>query len=114
MPENRTKTGQFVPGQTGNPGGRPKGIAKIAREHGDRALDVLVNALDDDDGRIRIAAAREILDRGYGKPVTMTADVTNRLEELDDDFLESAIAQLRASTDAAEKAGKRSGTKTTH
>lgn len=24
MPENRAKTGQFAPGQSGNPGGRPK------------------------------------------------------------------------------------------
>ena len=104
----------WVKGQSGNPGGRPKGIGKLAREHGDKALDVLVAALADDDGRVRIAAAREILDRGYGKPVTMTADVTNRLEELDDDFLEAAIAQLRASTGAADAPRSRSGSKTEH
>ena len=104
----------WKPGQSGNPGGRPKGIARLAREHGDKALNVLVSALDDDDGRIRIAAAREILDRGYGKPVTMTADVTNKLEELDDDFLESAIAQLRAATEVAPKSDSRSGKETAH
>ena len=41
MPSEQT---QFKPGKTGNPGGRPKGIAAKAREHTDKALDVLVAA----------------------------------------------------------------------
>ena len=93
MPSEQT---QFKPGTSGNPGGRPKGIAAKAREHSDKALDVLVAALDDADTRVRIAAANAILDRGYGKPVAMTADVTKKLDDLEDDELDTAINVLRA------------------
>jgi hypothetical protein len=58
----------WVPGQTGNPGGRPKGIAARAREHTDKALETLVAALDDPDRRVAVTAANIILDRGWGKP----------------------------------------------
>lgn len=111
MPKAQT---QFKPGQSGNPGGRPKGIAAKAREHGDKALDVLAAALDDDDPKTRIAAAKEILDRGYGKPLTMTADVTNRLDDLDDDTLGAAIAALRDAVGASPKAGSGSRAETAH
>lgn len=83
-------------GQSGNPGGRPKGIAAKARELGDKALDVLREALSDNDARTRIAAAKEILDRGYGKAVQMTADVTKALDEFDDDTLDAAITAVRS------------------
>jgi hypothetical protein len=61
----------FPKGKSPNPGGRPKVAAELrelAREHTERALQVIVAALDDDDARVRIAAAKELLDRGYGKP----------------------------------------------
>lgn len=104
----------FKPGQSGNPGGRPKGIAAKAREHGPKALEVLVNALDDGDAKTRITAARELLDRGYGKPVTMTADVTNKLGDLDDDTLDSAIDALRSAIGAADAVAGGEGSKTAH
>ncbi|WP_245514670.1 MULTISPECIES: DUF5681 domain-containing protein, partial [unclassified Mesorhizobium] len=91
---------KFQPGQSGNPGGRPKGIAAKAREHADRAVEVLAEALDDDDTKTRIAAAKEILDRGFGKALTMTADVSNKLDDLNDDAIDSAIAVLRAAIGA--------------
>lgn len=91
----------FKPGQSGNPGGRPKGIAAIAREHCDRAIDVLAEALDDEDRRIRIAAANSLLDRGYGKPITMTADVSKKLDELGDDELAAGIDAVRAALEVA-------------
>lgn len=111
---NSSNLKPFQPGQSGNPGGRPKGIAAKAREHGDKALDVLVNALDDDDAKTRIVAAREILDRGYGKPVTMTADVTNRLSDLDDDTLNSAIDALRSAIGTSDEVAGGAGSQTAH
>jgi hypothetical protein len=103
----------FKPGQSGNPGGRPKGIAAKAREHTDRAVEVLVEGMEDDDHKVRIAAAREVLDRGWGKPLAMTADVSKRLDEFTDDDLDAGIAFLRSalSASAEDGVGKRKATK---
>jgi hypothetical protein len=64
---------RFTKGKSGNPGGRPKEIADLkalARVHTELALKVLVDIIKDKQrsGNARVAAAREILDRGYGKP----------------------------------------------
>ncbi|MBA9067177.1 hypothetical protein FHR71_000907 [Methylobacterium sp. RAS18] len=62
----------FQPGQSGNPGGRPKASARVrdaAREHTEAALAVLVQiAKAGESEAARVAAANAILDRGYGKP----------------------------------------------
>ncbi|OHV16375.1 hypothetical protein BK022_12595 [Methylorubrum extorquens] len=62
----------FQPGQSGNPGGRPKASARVrdaAREHTEAALAVLVQiATAGESEAARVAAANAILDRGYGKP----------------------------------------------
>jgi hypothetical protein len=63
----------WKPGQSGNPAGRPKGIASQARDLiGDdpaQLLDVFLAIARDDDAKPadRIAAAERYLDRAYGK-----------------------------------------------
>lgn len=94
----------FKPGQSGNPGGRPKGLAAKAREYTDRALEVIAEALQDPDPKVKLAAAKEVFDRGYGKAVSMTADVSKRLDDLDDDSLDSAIDALRSAIGSAGEA----------
>lgn len=113
-PENRDETGRFKPGTTGNPGGRPKGIAAIARQHTDRAVEVLVNAMGSEDERVQIAAAKEILDRGYGKAPVFTADLTKRLDDLDDDALDAAIDAIRDALRNGSPSGDGAGPQTTH
>ncbi len=63
----------WKPGQSGNPGGRPKGIARRAREllgnDPEQLLTVLLAVAQDEKAKDsdRIAAVREYLDRGWCK-----------------------------------------------
>ena len=57
-------------------GGRQKGttnrataeIKALAQEHGPAAIKKLVKLMDSKDERTRVAAIKELLDRGYGRP----------------------------------------------
>jgi hypothetical protein len=82
----RDPGGRFVPGMSGNPGGQPRGLVRLraaAREQTQKALDVLIKALDatklygkdgieHPDWPARITAANAILDRGWGRPTSTT------------------------------------------
>jgi hypothetical protein len=67
----RLRSGQFAPGQSGNPGGRPKDehrVAELARSYTLEAIDTLVELMrDGKDERVRGTAAQALLDRGWGK-----------------------------------------------
>ncbi len=74
----------FVKGKSGNPGGRPKKtdgeaeVEALARAKGPKAIERLAYWLESDDGRISVAAAKTLLDRGYGTPAqTIVATVTD-------------------------------------
>jgi hypothetical protein len=67
----RDSSGRFQPGHSGNPGGRPKMPAELREAMqcmADDAADVLRQCLTSDDERVRLAAAQQVFDRGYGKP----------------------------------------------
>ena len=70
-PQNRTSSGQFLPGQSGNPGGRPKDehrVSELARSYTAEAIDTLVDLMrHGKDERVRGTAAQALLDRGWGK-----------------------------------------------
>ena len=70
--QKRTQSGQFAPGSSGNPGGRPKDearVAKLARSYILEAIDTLVELMRHGrDDRVRGTAAQALLDRGWGKP----------------------------------------------
>ena len=62
----------FKPGQSGNPGGRPKLVAEVrdlARQHTEEAISTLANIMRDEKAppAARVSAAETILSRGWGK-----------------------------------------------
>src|SRR5215470_19019100 len=72
MNRNPTGKGGFQKGVSGNPAGRPKEIREVkalAREHTAEALDTLAQIMRDHKApqAARVSAARELLDRGYGR-----------------------------------------------
>jgi HEAT repeat protein len=61
----------FKKGVSPNPGGRPKivqAIKELAMKKSPEAFERITQLLDDPDPRISLAAAKEILDRAYGRP----------------------------------------------
>ena len=88
----------FKPGQSGNPGGRPKEndeIKKLAKTHGPLAIERLAHWAKSDNARASVAASQALLDRGFGKPeqaiehsgmiATTHEELLKQLDSLPDD-----------------------------
>lgn len=87
-PASRRNAGQFVKGQSGNPKGRKAPAASLAEyvqkqsRSGKEVVDFLVQVLRNDKEALgttrdvslmwRMEAAKELLDRGFGKPIQAT------------------------------------------
>ena len=85
---NPTGKGGFVKGQVANPGGRPRrhigDLSREARRYAQLALGTLVKICRNGVERNQLAAARELLDRGFGRPVQAIDMITagKKLSEL--------------------------------
>jgi hypothetical protein len=96
---------RFKKGQSGNAGGlRNKHISDLSREarrYASLAVGTLVKICRKGMERNQLAAARELLDRGYGKPVQMIDASIERkkLSEMSPDEIDAFEARLL--TDAA-------------
>ena len=94
----RDELGHFLPGESGNPGGRP-GMPEVVRSRIQgltvRAVEVLQGCLESDDEKIRLEAAKHILDRAYGRPAQST--------ELKIEGLDSAAEHLAFLIEAGQR-----------
>ena len=92
----RDDLGRWVPGTSGNPGGMPKppeGLRTKLAELSPRAVERLGQLLDSDDERVRLEAAKTILDRHLGRPA-IQADISLH-RGVPDDHLAALISTAR-------------------
>jgi hypothetical protein len=83
----------FKPGQSGNPGGKPKAIIEVAKLAGEYALEAIetlakIMRKEKATDTARVSAISILLDRGHGKaPQTININRDTNLRDLSDDEL---------------------------
>lgn len=92
----------FAPGQSGNPGGRPRipdDVKALARSYTRKAIETAAEIMrnPEETGTARMSAVNTILDRGWGKPAQhVTVDNLGDMSDAElRAELAAAIAELR-------------------
>ncbi len=97
-----TNDGRFIPGQSGNPGGRPKsepGFRDACRKLSTKALKALEDILSSKaNPQARVAAARVIIEHGHGRAL-QTIETHNE-DRVENTSALDAVRRLMESEDA--------------
>src|SRR5271155_3491364 len=103
---------KFRPGQSGNPGGRPKVLGEVQELARQRAPEIIVElarlALKAKSETARISAARELLDRGYGRSrqsMEISVPAGDPIRELLDDIDERERERERSRRSVTQSKG---------
>lgn len=93
--------GKFKPGESGNPGGRPKvsqEVKDLARRHTEDAMQALIDIATDSKSppSSRVAAAQALLDRGWGKATQHVEAKVGPLDNLSADEQRHLLEALNA------------------
>ena len=102
--------GQFQPGQSGNPGGRPREVGhvrELARQRTEKAVETLATIMEDAKApaAARVTAAQALLDRGWGRaPQTLNVGSPSEdIKNLTDEELDAQIAEVEARLPPAQR-----------
>lgn len=123
MARGGARSTSFKPGQSGNPGGRPKrpetiearkviaDVKALARESTKEAMEALVEVVKDVKAppSARVSAASVILDRGWGKATQVVEANVNIVDNMSYDELRSFVAREAANILASEEETGSSG-----
>lgn len=92
-PSKRDAKGRFGKGNLANPGGRPKTAAHVrdlARQYTDVAIARLAELLSGRDDKVAVAAAKELLDRAWGR-APQSIDLGDNTRESLADFMRRVL-----------------------